>query len=84
MKLRIGVGVTEEWAEQAVPLLEALGLKMVSSRVAPGSEGEYVECDFDYVGPRGVESEDLFDVLDRVREVVGGSMVPSTDIRFVP
>lgn len=84
MKLRIGVGVTEEWVEQAVPLLEASGLRMVASSIAPGSEGEYVECDFDYDGSRGGEPEELFDLVERVRAIVEGSMVPRMHVRFVP
>jgi hypothetical protein len=82
MRLRIGVAVTEEWAEEALPALEAGGLHLVASAAVPGSDGEYVECDFDLVGA-GLSPDALHGLIARVRAIVDRSCAPALDIRFI-
>lgn len=83
MVLRIGVGVTREWVEEAAPLLEQAGLRLVRQFSPPEAEGEYVECDFDG-GDDPIDATVLFDRVAQVRAVVARSMVPGLTVRFVP
>lgn len=82
MILRIGVGVTQEWVEEAVPLLERAGLQQVRRRVPAQAEGEYIECDFDG-GAEPLEARFLFEQLAQVRAIVARSMVPHITVQFV-
>ena len=82
MKIRIGVGVTQEWVEEAVPVLERAGLRETGRGTPPEGDGEYVECDYD-CGCDAVDAEAVFAALSSVREIVGRSLVPHLTICFV-
>lgn len=81
MMIRIGVGVTREWEEDALPLLMRAGLRVVGRATAPEAEGEWMACDLECTDP--ITSDTLFAVLDRVRAIVAESMVPHISIVFV-
>jgi hypothetical protein len=83
MRFEIGVGVTEEWVEQAFPLLEEAGFKIVGTGRAKGSDGEYIWCEIDYQGESPLPFERMVELISRVRGIVDSSMVPGIDLSIV-
>lgn len=82
MILRIGVGLTEEWVERARPALLEAGFVQVAQAVVPGSDGEFIECDFD-LEARGVLSlDDWLRLVRRIEAIVDESMVPHVRWHF--
>lgn len=85
MLLEFKVWGSKEWYEQAIPMLEELGLQEVPDLgwSDPDSDGELMGRYYDYTDKGGVDPAHLADVLARIRKLIMDGEAPSIEVRLV-